>query len=185
MIELKLDQDDDERFSAAATAVINGTAHTYHAADVIVVKVDNWFGSKWLGFSHKMLGVLSVHRRKDFPIPPFRPSRIVLQQRFARDDDLSPLVEIDFDVPLHVQQESPENSSHLVSRLFPETTLFWWSGRSRSNARGSLMCYFPAEGGHAGWYAGFRHDGRWAESDSVGVTAPELTRLAEAATERS
>lgn len=182
MIKLPVERDDDELFVSAAEAVINGVVQTHRVRDVIAVKVDNWFGSKWLGFSHKTLGAAAVHRREDLPVPPFVPSRVESERRFTRDSDAAPFAETALDQSVHLQQRSPENISRRLSRVFPQTALFWWSGRSASNARGSLMCYLPAQGGHTGWFAGYRREGGWNESDSVFVTESELVRFAGAAT---
>ncbi len=177
MIKLPVDRDDDEHFVSAVEAVISGVVETHRIHDVIAVKVDNWFGSKWLGFSHKTLGALGVHRREDLPVPPFVPSRVVSESRFVRDSDTASFDAAALDQSVHVPQSSPENKSRRLSLVFPNTALFWWCGRSAPNARGALMCYLPTQGGHTGWYAGYRREGGWSESDSVLVTEAELSRF--------
>ena len=35
-----------------------------------LVRVNNWFGEKWLGFAGKMLGSFGVSYREDLRVPP-------------------------------------------------------------------------------------------------------------------
>ena len=58
----KPDSNDDPEFLAWVEAVIQGVEETIETEDSYVVKIDKWFGSRWLGFSGKAMGTLGVHR---------------------------------------------------------------------------------------------------------------------------
>src|SRR5690242_3368463 len=47
-----------------------GLACVARPTAIHVVKIDNWFGPKWLGFSHKVSGAFGV-ASADLVVPPF------------------------------------------------------------------------------------------------------------------
>jgi hypothetical protein len=49
-----------------------GAEEAINTKQTYVVKIDNWFGKRWLGFSGKALGALGV-RKKKLTLPPFHP----------------------------------------------------------------------------------------------------------------
>jgi hypothetical protein len=75
---------DDPQFLDWVEAVVIAVEDTFKTDLAFVVKIDNWFGKRWLGFSGKSLGVLSI-RKKKLTLPPFIPSRVVSQRRFWED----------------------------------------------------------------------------------------------------
>jgi hypothetical protein len=178
VIDLHPDQEDDEIFVREVAAVINGAVQACRTTDVIVVRVNNWFGPRWLDFSHKIEGLAGVRIPWDLRVPPFRPSRIEWERRFARTDDSPAFEEIEIASPIHVEQPGTENRMRHVDRLFPDSALFWWSGMSRQNGRGSLMCYWRPKRAHCSWYAGWERDSGWNETDCVRVTPSELEEFA-------
>lgn len=133
-----------------------------------VMKIDNWFGKRWLGFSGKALGVLGVRNEK-LTLPPFIPSRVVSQRRlFERDAPLGRRKR------LHVWQRSGENLQRYTETILHGSNAFWYSGRTASNDRGSFMAYVSTPDGHWPWYVHLRRDDRWRVVECVGIGVPEL-----------
>src|SRR5690606_15626064 len=131
-------------------------AARFEPHEIIVVRIDRWFGRRWLGFACKVLGALGTGRREgpEVTIPPFVPARVRSQRRFAVEDGA--LREVDAGKPLHIRQWSPENERRLIARLLPRRTLLAWiSGGSSESGRGAIMVYAwePPEQ-LAYWYAG-------------------------------
>ena len=62
-------------------AAVVGVEEAIKTDQAFLVKIDNWFGKRWLGFSGKALGALGVRKEK-LTLPPFIPSRLVSQRRF-------------------------------------------------------------------------------------------------------
>lgn len=51
MIHAMADEGDASDFVAKVDALLRGIAETHAPPEVILVKIDNWFGPKWLRFS--------------------------------------------------------------------------------------------------------------------------------------
>ncbi len=81
--------DDAPDFVRQVEQVANGVIRRHAPETLVLIKIDNYFGSKWLGFSGKALGLLGVWHNPDYHpannirIPPFVPNRVVSQRRFA------------------------------------------------------------------------------------------------------
>jgi hypothetical protein len=82
---LQFDQDvgDDAEFLSEVEAVVQGAVEVSKPATVAVVKIDSWFGPKWLGFSHKVMGAFGVVFPGDLVIPPFVPNRVLSERLCA------------------------------------------------------------------------------------------------------
>ena len=181
-----LDDNDDIGFVHQVRPIVAGVLRTVEAAEVYVVKIDNWFGDRWLGFSHKLLGAAGVSYRKTLRVPPFVPARVVSQRFYRRGID-GAYVEEDSAPSLHVDQTSEGNARRLMAAVCPRAAVFWWSGATRANQRGSLMAYFPTLvrdetlipiGAHGGWYVDFKKIGEWSIGKTRRTTAHELSTFA-------
>ena len=156
MVDLERGADDDAAFVMVAQRLIHGAVETNGRCSFYVVKVDNWFGPKWLGFDHKILGIAGVFEVDGASprlVPPFTPSRIVSTRYYAPE---SPEGFRGRHATLHRRQTSEDNSRQKLKHIMPADGAFWWSGSSRDNGRGAVMAYLPGLGGHIGWYAGFK-----------------------------
>ena len=147
-------------------------------SEVYLVKIDSWFGTSWLGFSHKILGKLGVNQ-SPLRVPPFVPGR-VRSQSFYRRAGSTGYQRADSPLPLHVEQPSSDNARRLMSTLCPAAAAFWWTGDTRRNRRGCLMAYLPSHGDHTGWYAEYRLTDRWIVGRTRRTTAQELADYATA-----
>src|ERR1035441_403754 len=52
--------DDSPDFVRQVEQVVNGVICLHAPETLVLIKIDNYFGSKWLGFSGKALGALGV-----------------------------------------------------------------------------------------------------------------------------
>ena len=81
--------DDDPEFVRRVELTVNGILRSHSPASLAVIKIDNWFGARWLGFSGKFGGIAgftlkpSFRTRKRLRIPLFVPERVVFQRRFS------------------------------------------------------------------------------------------------------
>lgn len=147
MLTLASSATDDPEFVGAVHAVIAGVALEAKPEELYIVKLDNWFGPRWLRFSYKALGALGVSLF-DLRVPPFVPARVVSQTHFTRSVDGGEYLAAASPVALHVQQTSTANAPRRLSALCPRAALFWWSGGTLASGRGALMAYEPAPSGH-------------------------------------
>ncbi|MCA1709275.1 MAG: hypothetical protein LC808_40740 [Actinobacteria bacterium] len=67
---------DDPGYLDWVEATVVGVEEAINTKQTYVVKIDNWFGKRWLGFSGKALGALGVRKQK-LTLPPFIPTRVV------------------------------------------------------------------------------------------------------------
>ena len=132
------------------------------------MKIDNWFGKRWLRFSGKSLGAIGVHKRK-LTLPPFIPSRVVSQRRFW-----IPGTQPGRHPHLHVYQRSGENLQRYVEVVVQDSNVFWYSGGSVKNDRASFMAYVSTPDGHWPWYVGLQRTDRWRVVEAIGIGPPEL-----------
>lgn len=63
-------------FIARVEAVV-ARALQARPAHLILIRVDNWFGERWIGFGGKVLGLAGISFKDNLVLPPFVPSRIV------------------------------------------------------------------------------------------------------------
>lgn len=111
----------------------------------VLTKIDNDFGSKWLGFSGKALGALGVwhnpsyHPANNVRIPPFVPNRVVSQRRFS-----GPAYgEIDGGKPIHKRIPSGMALNRMAVAEAPMSALVWYSGESEATGRGAGDTHWP------------------------------------------
>lgn len=85
----------DDKDDPAFTKFVDGLTAMFAAQvkTVFLVRVDNWFGPKWLGFQARVSGAFGVRAQNAATqsgpavIPPFKPSRIVSERRFIRGQE--------------------------------------------------------------------------------------------------
>jgi hypothetical protein len=170
--------DDAPDFVFAVERLAGGLLRRVNLQSILVTKIDNWFGSRWLAFSGKLVGAVGI-RSHTLTVPPFVPNRVVSQRRFA-----APLYdEVDGGRPLHLQISSSVAMTRKVADIEPGAILLWYSGSSTSSGRGSVMAYVPAEeGSYWSWYAGWAGGGPWKIVETIGVKPQDLLLLMDPAT---
>jgi hypothetical protein len=164
---------DDPEFVAWVEAVIQGVEEQFDCEESYVVKIDHWFGKRWLRFSGKALGALGVRKHR-LTLPPFVPSRVVSQRRF-----FSKRSRPGASRPLHKRQRSSENLQRRIEITVGASNLFWFSGGTAERDRGSFMAYVLTDEGHWPWYVGLRRADKWHVAWSQGIGPLELREFQE------
>jgi hypothetical protein len=147
-------EDDDSLFISRTNKIFLGAIWTYHPHEIYLIKVDNWFDYKWLGFEEwYSSSVLSGGMKTK--LPPFGPNRIRYQFHFTFSEENYLFDGSGKDI--HGQQ--------LVLTALTPCIFAWYSGNTIQNDRGSLMAYFyPVTVGaeRHQWFASFRKkEGYW------------------------
>lgn len=168
---------DDPQFLEMAAALVLGSLESYPQR-VCLVKIDNWFDAKWLGFTGKALGALGVSHPQDLRLPPFHPNRVVSQVDLILEQ--GDYVTMDAP-PVHLHQKSEDNFQRRALRVLgtQSARLAWYSGNSLSNRRGSLMVYDFRADGHEPWYVELSHGDPWRVERRRGVSAGQTQAFAE------
>ena len=176
MFPLETDDNDAPEFISLAASLVEGGSKESRASSSVVVKIDTWFGQRWLRFSHKVVGAFGVASR-NLVIPPFVPNRVVVQQQLASLDGT--WAQVAKPLPaLHLEQRSSQNAQRRLSSIGPAAAFFWWSGLSLPNGRGSLMAYLPTPEGHVSWYIEARADLGWRAGVAKGISPQRVIELA-------
>ena len=168
--------DDAEAFLADVEVVASGLCTLYRPTQLHIVRIDNWFGPRWLRFSGKVHGAFGIARRK-LTLPPFVPSRVVAETTLERHDDEICYSAASRGLELHLRQASSANLSRYTQDLAPTTAILWFSGASSAAGRGAIMAHVPAEGFHWSWYVGLAADLGWGLSTHNGISPVEFRHL--------
>jgi hypothetical protein len=174
-----LPTDDPECFAVASRWI---TAAIYRSvpADAYVVRIDNWFGDRWLSFSGKIAGALGVRSHgEDMTLPPFHPRRVEGRRHFRRYETLDDYVRVPTSRPvLHPSQHSEANLNRTLAKMFGDVLLAWFGGGSESDDRASLMVYRRTAYGNAEpWYASFSRHLGWRPDRTIGLGESERKAL--------
>ncbi len=156
------DETDDETFIEIVSDVVNGMLLATKVAGVSVVKIRDWFGPKWLGFSGKKLGALGISAAR-LTIPPFHPNRVLSQKFYAYHADSLAYEKVWPPFLLHIHQHSEDNFKRRVAKYIPSGALVWYSSDSARTGNGALMIYVTIDKQfRCGYFRLERdHDGIW------------------------
>lgn len=160
----------DPEFLNIISGIIQGVADVHHPGNIVVIRINNWFGSKWLGFSGKMLGALGVWTR-DLVIPPFVPNRVQSICTFQRLKENPQYQKSNFTPQVHTRQTSSDNFQRKLKR---NQTYFWYSANSKQNRQGSLMAYVAGDDSHWPWYLGFEKSTEWKIKETKGISLHQV-----------
>lgn len=162
---------DAQEFMEHVEGIVN-LAVAGRPSALYVVRINEWFGEKWLGFAGKMLGSFGVSYREELRVPPFVPSRVVDEICYELVDGV--YVRVVGRAALHIPRSSSSNLRRKMKDVCPGAAIVWFSGQSARNGRGSVMVYVPFAAGHKGWYAEFVANARWSPQRLVAITRTEL-----------
>ena len=172
MIKIGVDGGDTPEFIAAVNVIAQRIAILHAPAELIIVKIDNWFDHKWLKFSGKILGALGTWNQ-ELTVPPFVPNRVVWERCFSVSSD----TERKDRRALHVSTPASGAVLRKISNVAPDAAIVWFSGKSKVNERGAIMSYIPTPEGYWSWYAGWSNGGGWSTTALKGISAAELSLL--------
>jgi hypothetical protein len=187
---------DSAEFVSKARAIAVGVVLDYEPMRLYVIRIDNWFGPKWMHFAGKFTAgrrlrgfptaAIGVHKTR-LHVPPFVPSRVVEQRAFLGPD----CEETAAAPPLHIECRSKEALSRRIADIDKDAAFLWFSGESEAQKRGSVMVYLSdALGATAprrrglfyrdAFYVGFSQRERgWEPAMLRGVSRTEVAHLEE------
>jgi hypothetical protein len=175
MLTLRPTDTDDEEFLDLAGRLVGQAALQNGFQRLIVTHVDHWFGTRWLGFCGKLMGIAGVRNRwltRDLAPPPFHPHRI----HSVREFELTAAgYEYRKDVDwLHGARRSESN---IGRSLFSGIAYAWYSGDTRTVDRGAVMVYLVLMRRSAAWYAGFRKSPSWRLAQTRAISPGRIGSL--------
>jgi hypothetical protein len=133
---------DSAEFIRKVQALVVGVARDYMPARLYVIRIDNWFGPKWMHFAGKFTAgkdfAIGVHK-KILHVPPFVPHRVVAEQVFKGPEYWETVAK----PPLHIRCTSELALTRRIADVDKEAAFVWFSSESEVWKRGSIMVYLP------------------------------------------
>lgn len=173
MFNLPLFQSDNDDFLTEIEVLIRGIVAIHQPQQFLVVRINNWFGSRWLRFAGKAIGALGIRDNSNVVIPPFVQNRITAQSLFERSPDRSYIC-LGEGPNIHHDGPSSQNLTNRAKHRIPGAALFWFSGASELNGRGSLMGYIPTPIQYWGWYIEFVAAPQWHVAKRIDIHENEV-----------
>lgn len=183
-------QGDSAEFMKKVQALALAVARDYEPARLYVVRIDNWFGPKWIHFAGKVsVGkhfYAGIHK-VTLHVPPFVPHRVVTERIFAGPNYDETVAR----PPLHIECASMLALTRRIADVDKEAAFVWFSSESEVQKRGSIMVYFPAastpptsrrrERRQSGaFYVGFsERESGWEPAMLRGISRGEVEHLEE------
>ncbi|HEX9200757.1 MAG TPA: hypothetical protein VF865_14430 [Acidobacteriaceae bacterium] len=183
-------QGDSAEFVEKARALAIGVARDYEPARLYVIRIDNWFGPKWMHFAGKFTAgkhaAIGVHKTI-LHVPPFVPQRVVVERVFVGPDYEETLVA----PPLHIECSSKEALRRRIVDIDKGAAFVWFSAESEEQKRGAVMVYLPVatdatesrrEGlrGCGAFYVGFsQREMGWQPAMLRGIAHGEVAHMEE------
>jgi len=171
--------DDAPDFTSYVERMANGVSCRHGPDTIVLIKIDNWFGSNWLGFSGKALGALGVwNKPRNMPADnirttPFVPARVVSQRRFVSPS----YEEVSSGKPIHIRVPSNRALLRKAATTEPKAALVWYSGNSQTTGRGVVMAYVPVGDSYWPWYAALETRGSWCVTVTWDIKREDLLKL--------
>ncbi len=141
-----------------------------------VVKIDNWFGSRWRCFAGSPDGK-DLHPEDRLAIPPFAPKRVATEASYRRaGDELKKIAAR----RLHETKIVPSSAMPFyLDDRFRSGVFIWYSGKTANQDRASLMVYeVEKDADQRAWYAEFhKRDGVWSVCSAIGTSVNEIAEL--------
>jgi hypothetical protein len=133
---------DSSEFMEKVQALVIGAARDYEPARLYVIRIDNWFGPKWMHFAGKVsVGkhfYAGIHK-VTLHVPPFVPHRVVAERVFVGPNYDETVAR----PPLHIECASMLALTRRITDVDKEAAFVWFSGQSEVQKRGSVMVYLP------------------------------------------
>ena len=193
-------QGDSAEFIGKAQALAIGIAQDYEPARLYVIRIDNWFGPKWMHFAGKFTAgkrprgfptaAIGVHKTR-LHVPPFVPHRVLAERVFVGPDFEKTVAA----VPLHIEIPSKIALQRRIADIDKDAAFVWFSGESEAQKRGAVMVYLPDDfdptaphrgtlghrsklGSSGAFYVGFsRREIGWEPAMLRGVSRGEVMHL--------
>jgi len=183
-------QGDSAEFIEKALAIAISVVRGYSPARLYVLRIDNWFGPRWMNFAGKYTAgkgfAIGVHKTI-LHVPPFVPHRVVAERVFVGPDYDETVIR----PPLHIECPSMRALGRRIADIDKDAAFLWFSGESEAQGRGAVMVYLPSAPvtenlrrfdmrHREAFYVGFsQRETRWEPAMLRGVSRSEVSQLEE------
>lgn len=180
---------DCPEFIEALECFIHRLINAYDLPQLFIVRVDNWFDHKWLGFSGKTFDLYDIKfpditfsppvwkEGNDVTFPPFSPNRIIEQQHFNVCKDRIRSAKPLRNVYSLKKQPSGLNLHNRVLNFCDKGLFIWFSSKSGLNGRASLMVYHTWINKTGCWYASLLKRDRWMVDQAKNIDRQKISKI--------
>ena len=164
---------DDADFLALVDCLAGNLVRQFQPKDLYLIRTNNWFDHKWLGFSGK--GLVGVWKQR-LTIPPLVIKRVLSQDVYAfeESDKSHQLVNAP---PLHRVQLSSNNLIRFIDRVSKSGIFVWFCGGTEQSGLASILVYSTRGDSQSSWYASFRKSESWQLNKVKGFSSREILHL--------
>jgi hypothetical protein len=184
-IPIQAKDTDDAEFVELIESILNHLNTVYSPNEVFVIRVRGWFYHKWLNFSGKGLihfdsplpnhpqVALDEFHQDQITFPPFTPKRILSQERWVYDDQLT-----NNTLPHRRKYERSAMNLHRRIKDHSKSAIYiWYSSETENNKRGCLMVYRVKDELTNTWYASFSYNDSWQLDQTKGIERNLIQKL--------
>ena len=174
-------ENDHAKFILNCEEIIQNRINLWSPTEIFITRIDNWFDGKWMNFAGTRLQALSFWNFQDIlTIPPFHPNRVESSDFYQKT--AGNYVKKENQKTFHVFQESSKNLKRYISEFSTDGLFVWYSGNSKTNDRGTLMCYFIRESENLTFFITLSGKKNWNVSHTKGVLRNEIQSIIEKST---
>ena len=175
---LKEKHNDNPNFILNCKKIIQNRINLWNPNEIFITRIDNWFDGKWMNFAGTELHAISLWNFQDIlTIPPFHPNRVESSEFYQKMAEQ--YVKKENPKTLHIYQESKDNLKRYVSEFSNDGLFIWYSGNSKTNERGTLMCYFIRESETLPFFITLSGKKEWNVSHTKGILRKEVQSIIE------
>ena len=167
---------DNPNFILNCESIIQNRINLWNPTDIFVNRIDNWFDEKWMEFSGTIMSGLSIWKGET-TIPPFHPNRVESSDSYQKTAEL--YTKKENPKTLHIYQESKDNLKRYVSEFSNDGLFIWYSGNSKVNNFGTLMCYLIRESECQPFFITLSGKKDWNVSQTKGILKKEIQNIIE------
>jgi hypothetical protein len=168
-MRIETQENDALGFIVQIEALASALLRAHRPRKLMLVRLDNWFGPRWLTFSTGIPVRREGFLAKHLDVPRFVPNRVDRQRKFVAPlyDEVAP------GEPVHRSLDWVRKMADMPS----ETAYLWFSGNSGKTLSGSAMVYLPVADRVRAWYASWNKRKVWQLRQTFGIPQDEVARL--------
>lgn len=173
---LKEKNNDNPNFILNCEKITHNLIEFWKPTEIFVNRIDNWFDQKWMGFSGTIMHKISVWKGET-TAPPFHPNRVELSEFYEKT--AGRYMKKENPKTLHIYQESKDNLKRHISEFTNDGLFVWYSGNSKVNGVGTLMCYLVRESECRPFFITLTEKKEWSVSQTKGISQKEINEILE------
>jgi hypothetical protein len=169
-IHINCSEDENPNFIKIVEEITNELIIKHDVTELSLVKIKNWFDSKWLNYSGK--GLIAEWKEK-ITVPPFNPNRVLSEILFKLKDHNNKAL----GKPLHILQSSSNNLNNRIINKSSNAIYVWYSSNTEMNQKGCIMVYIVKNENIETWYASIENTNEWKVTKTTGIELKSLNQL--------